>query len=75
MKELRQKMLKAFEDLENGAIDITQASTLAKMSETIISGLKSEMQYAILTGTEPYISFYGESSEKLLDKKQLKKLL
>jgi hypothetical protein len=75
MKELREKMLQVFDDLEDGKIDVQQASTLAKLSETIISGLKSEMQYAILTNQEPAIAFYGEGSGKLLEKKDIKRLI
>lgn len=75
MKILRDKVLQAFEDLEEGKIDVQQASTMAKLSETVISGLKSEMQYSILTNQEPYIPFYGIGSGKALDKKDIKKLL
>ncbi len=74
IKELRNKVLKAFEDLENGKIDVAQASCLAKLSETVISGLKSEMQYAILTNQEPSIPFYGEQTGKLLEYNSMKKL-
>ncbi len=74
MKNLREKMIRVFDDLEDGKIDIQYASTLAKVSETIISGLRSEMQYAILTGKEPKISFFGDNSINLLEKKNIKKL-
>jgi len=74
LKDLREKMIKVFDNLEDGKIDIQQASTLAKISETIISGLRSEMQYAILTGKEPNISFFGDNSINLLEKKNIKKL-
>ena len=74
MAQLREVVLKAIEDLENGEIEISEASTIAKLSETVISGLKSEMQYAILTNQEPCIPFYGEGSGKLLEKKDIKKL-
>lgn len=75
MKMLREKVLQAFDDLEEGKIDISHASTIAKLSETIISGLKSEMQYAILTNQQPKIAFYGEGTGILLEKKDIKKLL
>lgn len=67
MKMLRDKVLQTIDDLEDGKIELAEASTIAKLSETIISGLKSEMQYAILTNQEPCIPFYGEQSGKLLD--------
>jgi hypothetical protein len=75
MKMLREKVLQVLDDLEDGKVDISYASTVSKLSETIISGLKSEMQYAILTNSEPSIPFYGEINTKRLDKKGMKKLL
>lgn len=75
MKALRERMLQVFDDLDNGKIDIQHASTLAKVNETIISGLKAEMQYAILTNAEPHIPFFGEGSGRILENKEFKKLL
>ena len=75
MKMLRDRVLQAMDDLESGKMDISEASTVAKMSETVISGLKSEMQYSILTNQEPFIPFYGEQSGKLLASSSPKKLL
>ncbi len=75
MKQLRDTVLQAIEDLESGKIELAQASTIAKLSETVISGLKSEMQYAILTSSEPCIPFYGKPSGITLDHKAPKKLL
>lgn len=75
MTMLRNKVLQTINDLEEGRIDIAEASCVAKLSETVISGLKSEMQYAILTNQEPCIPFYGEGSGILLNKDNVKKLL
>lgn len=75
MKQLRDRVLQALDDLEDGKIDISQAATIAKLSETVISGLKSEMQYAILTNQQPSIPFYGDGSGLLLEKKDIKKLI
>lgn len=75
MKDLRNRVLRAIEDLEDGKIELAEASTIAKLSEAIISGLKSEMQYAILTDSQPNIPFYGEKSGIVLDSKVTKKLL
>lgn len=75
MKTLRQKMLKAFDAFENGEIDHNHLTTLAKANEAIISGLKAEMQYAILTKQQPYIEFFGEGSGITLEEKDIKKLL
>lgn len=75
MKQLREKVLQALDDLEDGKIDIAEASVIAKLSETVISGLKSEMQYSILTSQVPSIPFYGEQSGELLERANIKKLL
>ena len=74
MTMLRNKVLKTIEDLENGKIDINEAGVIAKLSETVISGLKSEMQYALITNQEPNIPFYGEGTGVFLDKKDIKKI-
>ena len=75
MKQLRERVLQAIEDLEEGKIELSEASTIAKLSETVISGLKSEMQYAILTNQQPSIPFYGEQSGITLGENVNKKLL
>lgn len=75
MKQLRDRVLQAIDDLEEGKIEINEASTIAKLSETVISGLKSELQYAILTNSKPNIPFYGEPSGELLEGKLIKKLI
>lgn len=75
IKELRGRVLKAFDDLEKGKIDIAEAASIAKMSETVISGLKSEMQYCVLTNQKPDIDFYGKQSGIPLDDTRVKKLL
>lgn len=74
MKKLRERMLNVFEDLENGKIDVQQATCLAKLSETIISGLRSEMQYAVLTNQQPNIPFFGEGSGKVIDVQTIKEI-
>ena len=75
MNELREKVLQALDDLEEGKIDISHAAMIVKMSDSVISGLKSEMQYAILTNSQPYLPFYGEPSGIELNKSAIKKLI
>lgn len=76
MKMLRDKVLETLDELESGKIDISEASTIAKLSETIISGLRSEMQYSMLINSQPKIEFFGEPSGiKMIDPKNIKKLL
>lgn len=62
MNELRQKLLDTLEKLEAGEVDIQHAACVAKIGETIVSGLRSEMQYSLLIGQQPAIEFYGEQS-------------
>ena len=56
-------------------IKIDKAFCIAKLSETITSGLRSEMQYAILTKKELHIPFYESNVGKVIDNKDYKKLL
>lgn len=72
LDDLREKMLEAFDDLMEGKIDIQQAMALSKISETVISGLKIKMQYAVLTNTKPNVPFIG--NDILLPSKEVKKL-
>ncbi len=74
MKELRLRVLKAFDDLDQGKIDIAQASVIAKINDSIVNGLNSEIKYAILTQTIPEIPFYGHQKGFLIDHKDVKNL-
>ena len=74
MTDLRNKVLKALEDVENGDIEVSKAFCIGKLAEITVSGLRSEMQYSILTGTQPNIPFYNESSNVELDMNQVKNL-
>jgi hypothetical protein len=74
MKQLRERVIQAFEDLEEGKIDISHALTLGKLNETIVSGLKSEMQYEVLTNSIPVIPFFDGSTMITLEQKDIKKL-
>jgi hypothetical protein len=74
MRELRERVLKAFEDLEDGKIDVPQAMAFSKLNQTVVDGLKSEMQYAALTGSVPSIPFYERPDNVLIEVKSTKKL-
>lgn len=54
---LRDHVLDVFSKLSEGEIDIHEAGIVAKLSETVISGLKTQMEYARLTDSRPNISF------------------
>jgi hypothetical protein len=62
---LRDEMLKVFEDLSSGKIDIQEAGIKAKISETIISGVKTEIDYARLTESKPNIPFLGNNIKQI----------
>lgn len=62
IKDLRNKVLEAMSDLESGKITIQEALTISKLSDSIMSTLKSEMQYSVLINRQPSISFYGDDS-------------
>lgn len=61
ISQLRDKILEVFEQLYNHEIEIMEASVMAKLSETVISGLKTEMDYARLTNSTPHIPFLTDS--------------
>lgn len=75
MSQLREAVLSAIDRLENGEIEIEEAMAISKMSETVISGLKSEMMYATLTKTEPNIPFYNKESNRLIEHEEFKKII
>jgi len=68
-------MLDAFESFDNGKIDYNHLHALSKASETIIAGLKTELQYAILCNKQPKIEFFGETNGAPLEVTNIKKLL
>lgn len=77
MSQLRERMLHVFEEMSEGNFDLDEGSIMSKISETIISGLKVELQYAHLTNAVPHIPFLengnGEAikispNSKLLEK-------
>jgi hypothetical protein len=74
MQQLRERVLEAMDKLENGEIEIEEAMAVSKMSETVISGLKSEMMYATLTKTQPNIPFYETNKTRLIDHEEIKKI-
>jgi hypothetical protein len=75
MKILRERMLDAFEKFDKGKVDFHHIHALAKVSETIVSGLKAEMQYSILNNQQPQIDFFGKTSGIPLEVNATKKLL
>ena len=66
--DLRDEMLLVFEKLSKGKIELEEASIMAKISETIVSGAKTQIQYALLTETKIIIPFL-EGNSKMIERK------
>ncbi len=75
--DLREYILDVMNDLKNKNIELDHASVAAKLSETVISGLKTQLEYARLLESAPKIEFMGNctaikdvtpSQKKLLSK-------
>lgn len=57
LDDLRNMVLDTIEKLSENKIDIHEAGILAKLSETVISGLKTQIEYAKLIDNQPSIPF------------------
>lgn len=57
IEALQQYILKSLEDLENGKIDVNEASIKAKSAESINSSLKLQLAYNNMRGEIPNIPF------------------
>ncbi len=75
LDQLRSVILETIEKLQTKKIDVVDAGVLAKLSETVISGLKTQMEYARLTETVPNLDFMGDNYEVKLLESNVKKLL
>ena len=72
LETLRNKLLEGFQDLITGKIDQDKASIMAKMSEAIVSGVKTQLEYARLTKQEPNIAFLESSTRTYHQEKEKK---
>jgi hypothetical protein len=73
--QLRSRVLDTFDLLAEGEIDVSHAACIAKLSETIISGLKTQMEYARLTNSQPHLPFLGNCTVILDNENHKNKLL
>ncbi len=60
LKDLREHALNALKRLENGECDVKEVAVIGKLSETIIAGVRVQMEYACALGREPKIDFVGD---------------
>lgn len=61
--ELRERVIETFDKLSNGNISVIEAGVIAKLSETIISSLKTQMIYSRITETALHIPFMNNAIE------------
>jgi DNA-binding XRE family transcriptional regulator len=57
IEQLRNHVLHSLEQLAAHKIDVTEASIVAKASETIMSSVKLQLSYAGMLGCQPDIAF------------------
>lgn len=68
--DLRQHAISTLEKLESKKIDMAEAGVTAKLYESLISSLKTEMEYHKMLGNLPKIKFLeGATYEVKADKK------
>lgn len=60
LKDLRDHALNALKRLESGECDVKEVAVIGKLSETIIAGVRVQMEYAHALGREPKIDFVGD---------------
>jgi len=67
MTELRDFAIKTLERLGNREIECSEAGVTAKLCESVILTVKTELEYARMLGEEPAIPFLsGQDSNKKL---------
>ncbi len=75
LDDLREMVLDTLESLSSNKIDMQQAGIIAKLSETIVSGLKTQMEYARLTDEKPLIPFISRCSRVIEHEGNVKQLV
>lgn len=70
VEELRNLALDALEKLTRGEIDTAQALTHAKLCDSVILTIKTQLEYSRMVGESPSIPFMKSTHEmKLIDVK------
>lgn len=76
MEHLRDFALETLERLSNGEIDTAQAGVSGKLCESVISTVKTQLEYARMVDEQPYIPFMDSChSNKAIESKVEKKEL
>lgn len=57
MKELREQVIKTYEDLKSGKLDLKVAAEMNNCAGKIINTVRTQLEYAKLRKEEPQIDF------------------
>jgi len=66
IKELRQQLLEAFDQVRQDPRRAIQAKETANLAGKVLGTIKVELEYAMMRGEEPDIPFLGKTSGKPL---------
>lgn len=66
INELRDQLLKAFDDLVRDPRQFNRTKELSNAAGKVLGTLKAQMEYSMLKGEEPEIPFMGKTSGKPL---------
>lgn len=64
LDDLRQDAINTLEKLANGQIDCDQAGVTAKLYESVMSTVKTQLQVAVMLKREPNIPFLGDCTKQ-----------
>ncbi|MCW1908607.1 MAG: hypothetical protein KIH63_004670 [Candidatus Saccharibacteria bacterium] len=72
IEDLRNHAIKTLEKLESKKIDMAEAGVTAKLYESLMSSLKTEMEYHKMLGHLPRIKFLEGATYELKEEKKEK---
>jgi len=72
MDDLRNEVLEVFEGLRDNTVSVAEAGAIAKLSETVISNVKAQMEYSRLTNTAPVIPFISDAQPRIVATQPIK---
>lgn len=64
IKEVRQELCTAFNDLKNGKLEVKTAAEMSNMAGKVINSLKVELEYSALRKEKPQIDFLDNNEKK-----------
>lgn len=72
---LRDHLLETLEKLDKRKIELEEASIVAKLAEGVVSGLKTQLEYARLNNSSPLIPFLAKSTRMIKNTNNKPKLI